>query len=455
MESRRVPSHEKEGFSSISSLRNRHSMMRGWKLRSAGASESIHPSVVGVCLCIVATRLVRGTVAPPWTIWIKTLQEPLKDPLILFAHSTMSYHSNQYGTQQTGAQNVPQQQQRQSSSQPRYQTSTSAQVSSRSEYPEQSGTTSPISPNNRTDVLIPKSPYTPHITTGPLKLSRRTSTLTAPAMGTLLSHWQSRIRLPPAVLTSNAAPLGSQQLNTPPPAVPSNAAPPDNRVITLPPAVPSNATTPDSLQRFTPPQAPATHYPPASSAVQHNYTGQSTAYYPPTQAFDSTNTSYPGSQPAPTSHYGVPHGHGTNASDGSRSSNHLYQTAAPVTHGTLEPPYRGAQPSQERGVAPSQPYRQDAYEYDNVDEHRPKGPSAPPVQGPHHICRLPECNRPMFFDRRVSDFWEWCSPRHIYAGLERRIEKVCRHCEVWPRKYGHKYCGGPSCNKNGVPIPSN
>ncbi|KAH9053806.1 hypothetical protein EDB87DRAFT_159419 [Lactarius vividus] len=167
----------------------------------------------------------------------------------------MSFYPNQYGTQQTSAQNVPQQhQRRQSASQARYPTSTtSPQVPSRSEYPEQSSTTSPISPNNRTDVLIPKSPYTRRITTEPLnpsRLSRRTSTLT-PAMrrGTLLS--QSRIRLPPAVL-SNAAPLGTQQPNTPSPAIPSNARPPDSQqVITLLPAVPYHAATPHSPQRFT------------------------------------------------------------------------------------------------------------------------------------------------------------------------------------------------------------
>ncbi|KAH9020592.1 hypothetical protein EDB85DRAFT_1896131 [Lactarius pseudohatsudake] len=279
----------------------------------------------------------------------------------------MSYYSNQYGTQQTSAQNVPQQQQqqqrRQSASQPRYQTSTSAQVSSRSEYPEQSGTTSPISPNNRTDVLIPKSPYTPHITTGLLKLSRRTSTLTAQAMrlGTLLS--QSRSRLPPAVLTSNAAPLGSQQLNTPPPAVPSNAAPPDNQQPTTLYAPSSSSVQHGHTER------PPAHYP-----VPQSYTGQSTPYYPPTHAFDS---SYPGPQLPPTFPHVVPHGHGTNASDGSRSSNH-YPTAAPLTRVAPDPLYRGTQP--QGGVA--QPQYRDADEYDNVDERRPKSPSGGgPVQG--------------------------------------------------------------------------
>ncbi len=43
MEYRRLPFHEKEG-PSISSLRNRHGMTAGVKLRSTDASESIHPS---------------------------------------------------------------------------------------------------------------------------------------------------------------------------------------------------------------------------------------------------------------------------------------------------------------------------------------------------------------------------------------------------------------------------
>ncbi|KAH9025340.1 hypothetical protein EDB84DRAFT_402742 [Lactarius hengduanensis] len=347
---------------------------------------------------------------------------------------------NQYGTQQTSAQNVPQQQQqrRQSASQPRYQTSTSAQVSSRSEYPEQITVYPSYNDGAPQAQQAYLDPYGAGYATG------------NPAFPEPHSS-------PPAVLTSNAAPLGSQQLNTPPPAVPSNAPPDNQQVITLPPAVPYNAPTPDSQQRFTLPQV-------VLSNTANRTAGDSLPFRQqccPTQlhwTVDSLLPSHSGirldqylvSGPQPTSHYAVPHGHGTNASDGSRSSNHLYQTAAPVTRVAPDPLYRGTQP--QGGVA--QPQYRDADEYDDVDEHRPKSPGRGPVQGRQYNCRLPECNRPMFFDRHFNEFWEWCSPQHIHAGLGRRIEKTCRHCGVWPRKYGHKYCGGPSCNKNGVPIPS-
>lgn len=389
-------------------------------------------------MCSVATRLVRGTVAPPWTIWIKT-PRTTQGPLILFAHSTMSYYSNQYGTQQTSAQNVPQQQRRQSASQQRYQTSTSPQVSSttsRSEYPEQI-TVYPSydngAPQAQQTYLDPYgasyatgNPAFPEpLTSGPLQRS---------------PSGQSATQYPSASNSVQRSPSGQSAGHY------SSASGSAQRSHSGQPTT-LYAPSSSSVQHSHTGQS-ATHYPPASSAAQHNYTGQSTAYYPPTQAFDSTNTLYPG--PQPTSHYAVPHGHGTNASDGSRSSNHLYQTAAPVTRVAPDPLYRGTQP--QGGVA--QPQYRDADEYDNVDEHRPKSPGRGPVQGRQYNCRLPECNRPMFFDRHFNEFWEWCSPQHIHAGLGRRIEKTCRHCGVWPRKYGHKYCGGPSCNKNNVPIPS-
>ncbi|KAH9173767.1 hypothetical protein EDB89DRAFT_1957608, partial [Lactarius sanguifluus] len=421
---------------------NRHSMMRGWKLRSAGASESVHPSVVGVCLCNVATRLVRGTVAPPWTIWIKTLQEPFKDPLILFAHSTMSYYPNQYGTQQTSAQNVPQQQQRQSASQPRYQTSTSAQVSSRSEYPEQI-TVYPSYNNGAPQAQQAYlDPYGAGYGNPAFPLAEPHSSPTSGSHLQRSPSGQSATQYPSASSSVQRSPSGQSAGHY------SSASSSVQRTHSGQPTT-LYAPSSSSVQHSHSGQS-ATHYPPASSAAQHSYTGQSTAYYPPTQAFDSTNTSYPG--PQQTSHYAVPHGHGTNASDGSRSSNH-YQTAAPLTRVTPDPLYRGTQPQVTQGGV-AQPQYRDADEYDNVDEHRPKSPGRGPVQGRQYNCRLPECNRPMFFDRRFNEFWEWCSPQHIHAGLGRRIEKTCRHCGVWPRKYGHKYCGGPSCNKSGVPIPS-
>ena len=39
------------------------------------------------------------------------------------------------------------------------------------------------------------------------------------------------------------------------------------------------------------------------------------------------------------------------------------------------------------------------------------------------------------------------------TALEQGIEKVCKDCGVWPRRYASEYCGEVSCNKKGFPIP--
>jgi len=202
-------------------------------------------------------------------------------------------------------------------------------------------------------------------------------------------------------------------------------------------------------------------YAPTSSSVPRGYSGQSASatYYPSgAQTYDATNSSYAAGPPLSTSPYSVSRGHGGNASDGSRppGGQHLYQTATPtVTRLTPEPPYR--EPHYEGSVASSRRQPRDVYEYDNLGEGQmadplPKGPGQGPAQGRQHTCRFPGCNRPMYFDRRVNEFWEWCSPQHIHEGLGRGVEKVCKRCGVWPRRYGQKYCGGDGCNKKGLPI---
>ena len=30
-----------------------------------------------------------------------------------------------------------------------------------------------------------------------------------------------------------------------------------------------------------------------------------------------------------------------------------------------------------------------------------------------HSCRIPQCNNPAFFDKRVNEFREWCSDKHM------------------------------------------
>jgi hypothetical protein len=123
-------------------------------------------------------------------------------------------------------------------------------------------------------------------------------------------------------------------------------------------------------------EQPAAHYVPAGYSVHSRQEPQpplATHYPSGTQAYDSTNTSYSG--PQPTSHYAVPHGQGANTSDG------RYQTAAPVTRVTPEPPYRVAH-SQERGATTSQA-QYDAYEYDDLNENErvSKGPPLRPAHG--------------------------------------------------------------------------
>ncbi|KAH8983968.1 hypothetical protein EDB86DRAFT_167238 [Lactarius hatsudake] len=314
----------------------------------------------------------------------------------------MSYYPNQYGTQQTGAQNVPQQQRRQSSSQQRYQTSTSPQVSStssRSEYPEQIIVHPSYNNGAPQAQQAYLDPYGAGYATGNPAFPEPHPSPTGGSHLQRSPSGQSATQYPSASSSVQRSPSG-QSAGHYPSASSSVQRSHSGQPTTL------YAPSSSSVQQSHTGQS-ATPYPPVSSAAQHSYTGQSTAYYPPTQAFDSTNSSYPGSQPAPISHYVVPHGHGTNAADGSRSSNHSYQTAGPLTRVTHDPLYRGTQ----GGVA--QPQYRDADEYDDVDEHRPKSPGRGPVQGRQYNCRLPECNRPMFFDRHFNEFWEWCSPQHI------------------------------------------
>jgi hypothetical protein len=139
------------------------------------------------------------------------------------------------------------------------------------------------------------------------------------------------------------------------------------------PQVPANSSV---YRKPGPSEHSAANYVPAGQSVYGaRPESQPAAYYSSgAETFDSTNASYSGTQP--TSHYAIPHGHGANASDG------RYQTAAPVTRVTPEPPYRAAHP-QERGAATSQPQYGDTYEYDDLNENErmPKGPPLRPAHG--------------------------------------------------------------------------
>jgi len=60
----------------------------------------------------------------------------------------------------------------------------------------------------------------------------------------------------------------------------------------------------------------------------------------------------------------------------------------------------------------------DPQEHDNerrMSEHGPK--SSGPIRGRLNTCRLPGCNRPMFFDRRFNEFWEWDEVRRRFVEI--------------------------------------
>ncbi|KAI0298055.1 hypothetical protein B0F90DRAFT_1736003 [Multifurca ochricompacta] len=89
---------------------------------------------------------------------------------------------------------------------------------------------------------------------------------------------------------------------------------------------------------------------------------------------------------------------------------------------------------------------------DYQDSFRSKGPGDRPVAGHResmHICRMPGCNRPVFFDRRVNERREWCSDQHMQTALRQGLEKSCKHCRVWPRRYSYRLCSGDSCKYPG------
>jgi hypothetical protein len=41
----------------------------------------------------------------------------------------------------------------------------------------------------------------------------------------------------------------------------------------------------------------------------------------------------------------------------------------------------------------------------------PRGP-------PPGVCRLPDCDYPVFFDRRVNEHREWCSDQHMRCAFD-------------------------------------
>ncbi|KAF8489968.1 hypothetical protein F5888DRAFT_1140140 [Russula emetica] len=60
-------------------------------------------------------------------------------------------------------------------------------------------------------------------------------------------------------------------------------------------------------------------------------------------------------------------------------------------------------------------------------------------------CRFSGCNTPVFFDRRVDEYREWCSDEHLMLAVRHRVEQPCRACQYWPRRNGYKHCSGSIC----------
>ncbi|KAN0135464.1 hypothetical protein V8E53_006743 [Lactarius tabidus] len=197
--------------------------------------------------------------------------------------------------------------------------------------------------------------------------------------------------------------------------------------------------------------------PPAAGggSVQHDHSVQLATVSPPSQTFKPTK--YPTHSPDPGQLLATllpyalrrpslpPPKQGDPdfpeppaASGGSVQHDHSGQSA------TVSPPSRSFKPTKYPARTPD-PGQQATSVSHNSGKGRPA--HARPL-----TCRVPHCKRPLYFDQRFNQLWEWCTTQHIQEGLARGLEKVCESCLVWPRKYGYRYCGGDACNKSGVPI---
>jgi len=83
--------------------------------------------------------------------------------------------------------------------------------------------------------------------------------------------------------------------------------------------------------------------------------------------------------------------------------------------------------------------------YDEGHDFRSKAPPVQPARLSPTVCRYPRCNNPVFFDRRVNEFQEWCSEEHMQAAMTNGVEKPCKTCGVRTRRNGYKHCSGNVC----------
>ncbi|KAF8486289.1 hypothetical protein DFH94DRAFT_712180 [Russula ochroleuca] len=104
------------------------------------------------------------------------------------------------------------------------------------------------------------------------------------------------------------------------------------------------------------------------------------------------------------------------------------------------------------GYNAARPQDRKAAGHDRGHNSGPKPPKRPghPHANTHRLCRIPHCNNPAFFDRRVDEFREWCSDKHMQLAIIHRVEKPCKACQVWPSLNGYDHCSGNNCRNPGL-----
>jgi len=80
---------------------------------------------------------------------------------------------------------------------------------------------------------------------------------------------------------------------------------------------------------------------------------------------------------------------------------------------------------------------------------RDKAPPSHPTGTHSSMCRFAGCFKQTFFDRRVNELREWCSDQHMIDAITSGMERRCKQCNVWPRRYGSKFCSGAVCKYPG------
>ncbi|KAI0289079.1 hypothetical protein BC826DRAFT_1034257 [Russula brevipes] len=224
--------------------------------------------------------------------------------------------------------------------------------------------------------------------------------------------------------------------------------------------VPHQPTTRDAHPNYQSQHAYQTH----SESSQRSHAGHHSGYLDTSQADERLSFPEPHLQPPtlalsqPTQNtnpgflYQQPGQYSYPSSGGPSGGHQVHTTSGSFTGGTTQ----YAQPTVQTDlggrstVTGAHPQDGNKQEYESLE----KGPftrkavSGPP-QIPSGICRYRGCHRPVFVDRRVNEPREWCSDSHMRAAIEQGMEKPCKHCQVWPRRYGFKCCSWNVCKYPG------